>query len=197
MPFWVKFIIFFSKNSEINQAAPRCIERSPQQRSDPEKKFHMPKTFHRTLGMHCFCQNLEKFRFQCLGSIDGVVSSERSVNLSSARAGLLRTTPPPYPECCKVAWPGASVGGNVAPHRRHLLRWQNHPWRSTGGHPCLSTPTSTAEATRSLRVSTPSLVHSATQSPQPERRTARSLPPMSPVKPFRQGLEVPPKSGQV
>ena len=141
--------------------------------------FHVPKSFHRTGGPHCFCQDSEfsvQFSRQCR------FLQNRGVNLASACIGALLTAPTSYPVRRTVVWTGASVGGDVSRQRRRLPQWQNHPWRLTGA--------STAIRRRSAPPTPPGAstwpsfppLRAAEPSPWPERRRACSLPPTSPVR---------------
>ena len=83
----------------------------------------MPESFHRTVGVHCFCQNSE---FSV--SVQTTVSflQNRGVNLTSARVGALLPAPPSYPPRRTVAWTVASVGGELAEVHRPRERRQQH-----------------------------------------------------------------------
>ena len=75
------------------------------------KNFLVPKTYRRTLGMHCSCQSSE-FREQFQVSVS--FSSEPHVDLASNYSGALLPVPPSYPPRRTVAWTLAGVGGGLA-----------------------------------------------------------------------------------
>ena len=142
--------------------------------------FHMPKTFHRRPGMHCFLAKCRKVRFQCSDSVGGVV--------------FVRTRQQSH-QCARWRLAPCSFSLSSAPHDRldgRKRRWRRvsptpassavaePPVAASRGQPCLSAPSSTAQTTRGLRVAIPSSAHAATPSPWPGKHRARSLPPTCP-----------------
>ena len=86
------------------------------------KNFHMPKSFHRTPGIHCFCAGSE-FSVQFQSSVS--FSSEPHVDLASNCSGALLPVPPSYPPRRTVAWTVAGVGGELAEEHRPR-EWRQH-----------------------------------------------------------------------
>ena len=134
LPFLVKFILFFFLKFWDNSGSLQMHQEITSPSLGSRKILHVLKSFHRTVGVHCFCSNSD-FRV----SVSETVSflSVRGVNLASAHVGALLPAPPSYPVCRTVVWTGASVSGDVSRQRRCLPRWQNHPWRSAGASPAM------------------------------------------------------------
>jgi hypothetical protein len=96
---------------------------------DHPSKFQLKKKFPRASNISSSSLRALFYRFQKSSEGSVSFSSELVVDLASARVSALLPVPPSYPVHRTVAWPVASVGGDLSRQLRRLPQWQNLLWR--------------------------------------------------------------------